>query len=179
MQSVILENFNSFIEIKDDRIVTTSETVAKVFNKQHKHVLRDIRQIIKQCSGDFTKSNFGLCFKNNKLQNGKPQPYYEMSKDGFILLAMGFNGKNAMQFKIAYINAFNYMLKQVSKSSYELMREFQQVCLQHKYEKEMASFCGKKLNEWKGCKPVLEAKLSILENKIQIELPLLLDSKNL
>lgn len=45
--------------------------------------------------------------------------------------------------------------------------------VQNKAEKQLASVCGKALNEWKGKKPLLEATLKIFEDKLQIELPLL------
>lgn len=61
MQLANPENFKQFIQIKDHQTVTTSEIVAKVFSKQHSHVMRDIRLLLENCEeDDFTKSNFGL-----------------------------------------------------------------------------------------------------------------------
>ena len=73
--------------------------------KRHTHVLDKIKQLIDDTPKDFAEPNFRLCFKINQLQNGKPQAYYEITKDGFVLLAMGFTGKKAIEFKINYINA--------------------------------------------------------------------------
>lgn len=42
-------------------------------------------------------------------QNGQPYPMYLMTRDGFTLLAMGFTGKSALEWKLKYINAFNQM----------------------------------------------------------------------
>lgn len=42
-------------------------------------------------------------------EQGKPRKQYILTRDGFTLLAMGFTGAKAMQFKVAYINAFNRM----------------------------------------------------------------------
>lgn len=118
MQLANPENFKQFIQIKDHQTVTTSEIVAKVFGKQHSHVMRDIRLLLENCEeDDFTKSNFGLCFKNNELQNGKPQPYYELTKNGFLLLVMGYKSKKAMGIKISYIKAFDYMADQMAKGN--------------------------------------------------------------
>lgn len=44
---------------------------------------------------------------------------------------------------------------------------------EHNAEKQLASFCGKALNDWKGKKPLLEATLKIFEDKMQIDLPIL------
>jgi Rha family phage regulatory protein len=81
------------VSIENEVPKTTSLVVAKFFGKRHTNVIRDIEKL--DCSKGFTKLNFELCFKNNDLQNGKPQPYYTMTKDGLIFLVMGFTGKQA------------------------------------------------------------------------------------
>lgn len=173
MQLANPENFKQFVQIKDQQTLTTSEIVAKVFSKNHSHVLRDIRALLDNCDEDFAKSNFGLCFKNNELQNGKPQPYYELTKNGFMLLVMGYKSKKAIGIKISYIKAFDYMTEELAKGGKHLLEQYYELLGEHKAEKQFASLCGKGLSEWKGKKPVLEATLRIIENKIQIELPLL------
>lgn len=92
--------------------VTTSRAVAEQFNKQHKHVLRDIQQIIEQLNETeegqkFSQSNFGPA--NYMDEQGKPRPAYLLTRDGFTLLAMGFTGAKALSFKLAYLSAFNRM----------------------------------------------------------------------
>ena len=102
---------------RDGIPVTTSKAVAEYFGKQHKHILRDIEELLEQLSqpnfgpanADFAKKNFAFS-EYHDLQ-GKPRPCYIMTKDGFTLLAMGFTGAKALQFKIAYINAFDRMEK--------------------------------------------------------------------
>lgn len=49
-------------------------------------------------------------------EQNKEQPMFVMNQDGFTLLAMGFNGKKAMEFKLKYIEAFNAMKKQIEQS---------------------------------------------------------------
>lgn len=97
---------------------------------------------------------------------------FEMTKDGFMLLVMGYKTKKAMVIKIAYIKAFNFMQEQLSKSGMTLLEQYYQALGEHKAEKEFASLCGKGLSQWKDKKPTLEATLRIIENKLQIELPL-------
>lgn len=102
--------------IIDGCVTTTSLAVAEMFGKSHLHVLRDIREITATNSGlseEFGQSNFGLSSYTTK-QN-KQQPMYRLSKDGFVILAMGFTGPNAMRFKEAYINAFNAMEQAILK----------------------------------------------------------------
>jgi Rha family phage regulatory protein len=97
-------------EIKDGQVVTTSLRVAEIFSKQHNHVLRAIREL--DCSDDFRASNFGQSFRIRQLPNGmgeRQDPYYLITRDGFVFLVMGFTGKTAAKFKEAYIRAFNEM----------------------------------------------------------------------
>lgn len=93
--------------VKHGHPLATSIQVAEHFGKQHKNVLRSIQNL--DCSEDFTKLNFELCYQINPLQNNKRTPYYEMTRDGFTFLAFGFTGKEAAEWKEAYINAFNQM----------------------------------------------------------------------
>lgn len=91
--------------MKDKQAVTTSLQVAKVFDKRHDHILRDIDDIKKDVP------NFGEMFiETTELDSyGRDRRIYDMNRDGFSLLAMGFTGKKALQFKLKYINAFNQM----------------------------------------------------------------------
>ena len=102
------------------RPVTTSRIVAEHFEKQHQHVMRDIREIIDSpdLDSEFSQSKIGLAKDFSELNfelvdyvdlQGKPRPEYLITKDGFTLLVMGYTGAKAMQFKVAYINAFNKM----------------------------------------------------------------------
>lgn len=171
MQLANPENFKQFIQIKDRKTVTNSELVAKVFGKLHKNVLRDIREILEAGDDEFNRLNFELAEYIDK--QGKKRAMFEMTKDGFMLLVMGYKTKKAMAIKISYIKAFNYMAKQISHSGLTLLDQYYQAIGEYKADKQFASLCGKGLSQWKDKKPVLEATLRIIENKIQIELPLL------
>lgn len=92
---------------KEEATVVTSLDVAETFEKQHAHVLRDIKEL--ECSEGFRLSNFGESSYINS-QN-KKQPMYYMTRDGFTLLVMGYTGEKAMRFKEAYIRQFNAMEK--------------------------------------------------------------------
>ena len=91
---------------QDDQVLTTSLKVAEVFEKEHKHVLDAVRKL-------FTAENSAVkqMFQESTYLNerNQSQPMFVMNRDGFTLLAMGFNGKKALEFKIAYIDAFNKM----------------------------------------------------------------------
>ncbi|EAM0952603.1 phage regulatory protein, partial [Campylobacter jejuni] len=119
---VIINKQEVQFDTQNNQIFCTSLDVAKVFGKEHKNILRDIKNILNDLReiGDVQcKSNFELSFKVRKIQGFKGRerkyPYYNLTRDGFSLLAMGFTGKKALQFKIAFINAFNEMEKLLQK----------------------------------------------------------------
>lgn len=161
-------NFDHMVSEREGKPVTTSFQIAEYFGKQHKHVLRDIKNL--DCSEEFTKSNFGLCFKNNVLQNGKKQIYYIISKDGFMFLAMGYRGKKASELKENYIKAFNWMHEQLTNISKSYMEMLNKAMLQFKQEQSIASYAGKTLRQWQDSKPILERKINEIASKSQLKL---------
>ena len=95
------------IDVIDDKFLVSSKTVSNDFKKRHDNVLRDIENIKKDVL------NFEEMFIEEKVSDsyGRPQKAYLMNRDGFSLLAMGFTGKEAMEWKVKYIQAFNAMEK--------------------------------------------------------------------
>lgn len=92
---------------KKEVTVVTSLDVAKTFEKEHYHVIEEIRAIREKTSStEFS----GLFYESDYVaSNGKKNPMYLMNRDGFTLLVMGYTGEKAMKFKLAYINQFNEM----------------------------------------------------------------------
>lgn len=91
--------------------VADSQQVAKHFGKEHKHVLESIRNLTAENS---TVKN--MFYETTYIsERGREYPEFLMDRDGFTLLAMGFTGKEALQFKLAYINAFNEMEKKLKE----------------------------------------------------------------
>lgn len=91
--------------IQDGKAVTDSLLVADVFNKEHRRVLQDIREL--GCSEKFRQHNFVQSSYLNS-QN-KEMPMYYMSEKGFTMLVMGYTGPKAMEFKEKYIEEFERM----------------------------------------------------------------------
>lgn len=87
---------------KTRKAITTSLKVAEFFDKRHDHVLEDIKVLQKKCPPNFGEANY-------KDKQGKTRPMFEMDRTGFTLLAMGFTGEKALDFKIRYIQAFDAM----------------------------------------------------------------------
>lgn len=101
--------------------VTTSLIVAQVFGKEHKNVLRDIENL--SCSDNFNRLNFErITYKDVR---NREQTAYEMTKDGFSFLVMGYTGEKAGQFKETFINEFNKREILLKSDDYILMRSQQ------------------------------------------------------
>lgn len=104
---------NDLVVMKDKQAVTTSLQVAESFGKRHDHVMRDIEELVAQSRSPKLGNEM---FATGTYENrGKQYPMYYMNRDGFTLLAMGFNGKKALNFKLKYIEAFNSMENQIRK----------------------------------------------------------------
>ena len=103
---------NNLVVLKDRQAVTDSLKVAESFDKKHKHVLETARNLAAENSA--TKKMF---VESTYVNRGKEYPMIYMNRDGFTLLAMGFTGKKALDFKLKYIQAFNKMEQQIRNQS--------------------------------------------------------------
>ena len=92
------------VVINNNQIVVSSKDLAEHFGKEHKDVLENIRHIL-------VAENSATKFfqETSSVYRGREFPFYLMNRDGFSLLAMGFTGKKALQWKLKYIQAFNEM----------------------------------------------------------------------
>lgn len=102
---------------REEKVCVTSLEVAEAFEKQHKHVLEDVRAI----GGTISTAEFSALFleRTYTASNGKENPMYVMTRDGFTLLAMGYTGEKAMRFKMEYIKQFNAMEKLLTEKIIE------------------------------------------------------------
>ena len=93
------------VTIENGRAVTTSIAVAEFFRKMHKNVIQKIDSL--ECSPEFNRLNFKpVTYTDAK---GEKRPMYQITKNGFVFLVMGFTGKKAAAFKEAYIAEFDRM----------------------------------------------------------------------
>ena len=106
------------LTIVNERAITTSREIAYYFNKRHDNILRDIEHL--DCSPQFNRLNFeAVDYKDSK---GEVRKEYQITRDGFVYLVMGFTGKRAAQFKEAYIEAFNEMELKLHKRYYSRLQ---------------------------------------------------------
>lgn len=104
------------VTVKDGKVFANSRDVAEHFGKMHKNVLRDIDALIEM------EPSIALNFEPIEVDvkvgfGARKFPTFNMTRDGFTLLAMGFTGAKALQFKLAYIAAFNEMEAKLKVSS--------------------------------------------------------------
>ncbi|MBR5129214.1 MAG: Rha family transcriptional regulator [Firmicutes bacterium] len=102
---------NELVYLKNDEAVCRSVDVAKMFGKRHDKLIHEIERMYSDLIGNSNVRNGGAKFfhKSSYESRGKHYPMYLMNRDGFSLLVMGFTGKEALEWKLKYIEAFNYM----------------------------------------------------------------------
>lgn len=105
------------LQVNNDEIVVSSLQIAEDFGKLHKHVLTDIKNLV-----DGNSSAKLFFFRTTYDNRGKQYPMYLMNRDGFTLLAMGFTGKKAIDWKLKYIEAFNRMEKKLNTPELQMAR---------------------------------------------------------
>ena len=105
IMATILTLSHPDVTIENGRAVTTSVAVAEFFRKMHKNVIQKIETL--ECSPEFNRLNFKpVTYTDAK---GEKRPMYQITKNGFVFLVMGFTGKKAAAFKEAYIAEFDRM----------------------------------------------------------------------
>lgn len=89
----------------NDKLTADSRMIAEHFEKRHDHILRDVESLKKDVP------NFGEMFVSSTYLDsyGRQQKNYQLTRDGFSLLVMGFTGSKALEWKLKYIKAFNEM----------------------------------------------------------------------
>ena len=113
----------SAIAVVDGKPTTTSIEVVRHFGKQHRNVLQAIQNLIPQLDAERALNSQQMVV-DVQIGGGaaRKDAAYQLARDGFTLLAMGFTGKKALQFKLAYIDAFNRMEAKLHGDDFDLDR---------------------------------------------------------
>lgn len=98
--------------LKGNDVYANSRDVAEFFEKEHRNVLRDIDTLISHAG--IPLPNFEQGYYTLKCTGPQRHRCFEMDQDGFTLLTMGFTGPKAIQWKIAYVKAFNTMREKLN-----------------------------------------------------------------
>lgn len=105
------------IKYENNQMLVSSLEIAKNFSKEHKNVLQTIGNLVAENSA--TKS---MIYETSYENRGRQYPMYLMNRDGFSLLVMGFTGKEALDWKVKYIEAFNEMEKKLNDPEFLVQR---------------------------------------------------------
>lgn len=162
--------FENMVTLQGNQVMTTSLKVAEYFGKRHKDVLKKIRNTINDCDNqEYTQRNFAPFDFIDK--NGEIQPAFNLTRNGFMLLVMGFTGKAALQIKIKYMQAFDWMAEQLHKMQSSYLKQHNDLMLEYMKEKDVASMSGRLLRRWgRERKPELINRIKKLKQQSQIEL---------
>lgn len=106
-------DFRDMVHAKGGEVITNSLKVSQYFGKRHGDVLRKIDQVKSDCSLDFSQRNFASAEYID--EQGKVRRMESLTKDGWIMVVMGFTGKAAATIKESFISAFNWMAEQLSR----------------------------------------------------------------
>lgn len=109
---------NDLVQLKNDEAVCSSLDVAAKFQKKHKYILEKIEKILSEEPAE--KS--ARCFKKISYTDakGEVRPMYQINRDGFSFLVMGFTGKKVSEWKWKYIDAFNKMESIIREKSTQM-----------------------------------------------------------
>jgi Rha family phage regulatory protein len=162
-----MQSFTSseLIAVTGDRLTTDSLVVARRFGKQHSKVMRSASALRKQ-TGEWGIANFGAT-SHVDAQNGQTYQRITMSKDGFMLLVMGFTGAEALAVKMNFIAAFNAMAEHIASGEKNMWQQMQALIAKEVGSQVRASFGSHLMLTRKRELPSLRDERYMLESAIQ------------
>jgi len=158
----------ALVSIRNGKPTVSSKEIADKFNKPHKNVIRDIKNL--KCSDDFRKLNFEPSTYTSP-QNKKFE-CFDMTKNGFIFLCMGFTGHKAAEYKEAYIDSYDKMESYIKRemSDNSLMDSINKLSGQLDDLAAAGSAWGQTGHEIRRKKKEATEELVALMNKAQLQL---------
>ena len=130
---------------ESNQVLTNSLLVAEKFGKEHRNVMQSINSLINSAENSAVLKMFVI--SSYVASNNKENPMYIMNRDGFTLLAMGFTGEKALQFKLEYINAFNKMEETIKNGGFNVPKSFREALLLAAEQQEVIENQQKQIEE--------------------------------
>lgn len=159
---------NNLVSVKNGKTAVSSKQISEVFGKPHKNVIRDIEKL--RCSDEFRRLNFEP--SSYTSPQNKKFACFDMTKDGFVFLCMGFTGAKAAEWKEKYILSYNkmesYIRKDIADAS--IMEGINIVSSEIDKISIAGSVWGKTGSEIRKRKLAATTELSVLINKAQMQL---------
>ncbi len=161
-----IDSIQDMVMLADGQPVADSRRVAPSFGKRHPDVLRKIRALVKKLP-EWGARNFAHTpFIDS--QNGETYDAYQMTKDGFMMLVMGFTGDRALRVKLAFIDAFNRMAEFIRTQASGAMERWNVAYVEYRQEREHVSNCAKDMNRWKRRKVQHQQRLQQLDPQLSL-----------
>lgn len=120
MNEIVVNRDGIKVTYENDQMLVSSLEVSRNFQKEHKNVLQTINNLAAENS-----AAKNLFYESTYENRGKQYPMYLMNRDGFTLLAMGFTGKDALEWKLKYIQAFNEMEAKLNDPEFLVKRSME------------------------------------------------------
>ncbi len=163
-----MNDLSEFVVLSDTTLITDSRRVAKHFKKNHRDVLRAFDQL--ECSDEYRVRNYAQTVETRENPSGGapiPSRIIRMTKDGFMFMVMGFQGKEAAKIKESYINAFNAMAEQLQRIGDSLWAQRLDLEKREATSFMWASFGAKRMRERRIEKPLLQNERDLLDSQMQ------------
>ncbi len=154
------------VMVVSGKAFVTSNAVADKFGKEHRNLMRNIKSLIE------SQPEFGsLNFERTTYTTGQNKTHecYNMTRDGFCMIAMSLTGRKAEQWKVKYINAFNKM-EVALVEMIPTLESVNQIVKKAESDKQIASECGSQLARYKKVKKNNQEKLDSAIKSVQISL---------
>lgn len=155
----------NLVNVENGKATTSSKLVADKFGKQHRLILDSVKRISKEHE-EFGRANFSV--SSYKSEQGKELECFEMTRDGYMMIAMGLTGKKALQWKIKFIEAFNQMERSLLNVDFRM----NQLSIEQGEIKEAGSKWSKLGHEINKAKKNNKMLSDELVKDVQIELKL-------
>jgi Rha family phage regulatory protein len=162
-----MQTFTSsdLIAVTGDKLTTDTLAVARKFDKQHSKVMRAALALRSE-TGEWGVANFGETLHIDP-QNGQSYRRMTMTKDGFMLLVMGFTGTEALKMKLDFIAAFNMMAEYIASGERNLWQQMQALIAKEVNSQVRATFGSHLMLKRKREIPPLRDERALLEAAIQ------------
>ena len=117
-----MENIMNLVKVERNEnygLFVSSRVIAKALKRRHSHVIRDLENLLETPVNSESPNLGSLIFPNVYRVSNQKRKYkeYLLTKDGFILYTFNIQGHNG--FKMAYINEFNRMEKELKQIKYK------------------------------------------------------------
>ncbi|MBS6957632.1 MAG: Rha family transcriptional regulator [Proteobacteria bacterium] len=124
------------VSIIDNTVTALSTDVAQFFQKAHRQVIASVESLIKALPADRVQNFMQTVVMRDNPSGGASikSKAYRMTRDGFTLLVMGWTGERALQFKLAWLDAFNRMEEQLRKQQIFAEQDSSLITNEQQYE---------------------------------------------